>query len=393
MEIDAASNRGIDEIRNLRDKVRFAPQMCQYKIYIIDEVHMLTKEAFNALLKTLEEPPKHAIFILATTEPHKLPATIISRCQRFDFRKPSIEEIKKLVKKVAKGEGINIDDEAMALVAKAAEGSFRDALSLLEQVSSLGFRKLSGEKVSEALGLSFENEIFKFLKYFLKGDREVALEIVESLLTNGRDLAHFQNKLMGIFRQILLAKNGQEQKILPQFTPEQQKIILAGEAKFSNEKLLALIEDLSLSVGQIKYAALPSLPLESLIFKYLRDFEDEKQAIPAENLSQATQKEIDQETWHEILEKLQPYNHSLYGLMKSVSPANFSADKLALSVKFKFHADTLNKQKNKNIIEKVIKEVTGKDCQIFCQVDPSLATDSPSEDELISQALEVFEEN
>ena len=408
IEIDAASNRGVDEIRDLRDKVRFSPQMCQRKIYIIDEVHMLTKEAFNALLKTLEEPPAHAIFILATTEPHKLPATIISRCQHFDFRKPSIEELKILLRKVSKGEEIDIDEDALTLVARSAEGSFRDALSILEQVASSGFRKITAAKVGEILGLGLENEVYGFVKYFLKKDKIKLLEIVESLQEQGRDMIYFQSELIHVFRYALLVKAGQKERIFAGLTPEQQKIISVATEKYSMSELLNIMENFALASGQIKSAVLPSLPLETLIFKYLLDVENnpteniEPETIKSQTIEKKTvsteilkptivSSPLDQTAWQAILLKLQPHNHSLYGLMKSVAPQKFVDGKLDLAVKFKFHADTLTQSKNRDIIEKVIKEVTGKDCHISCQVNPALAELEMSEDQLLSQALEVFE--
>jgi DNA polymerase-3 subunit gamma/tau len=156
IEIDGASNRGIDEIRNLRENVKFAPVSGKYRIYIIDEVHMLTKEAFNALLKTLEEPPPHVIFIFATTEPYKVPLTIISRCQRFDFRRVSVNEIVKHLQYIAGKENIDVEDEALYLIAQASEGSMRDSQSLLDQAVSYSGKKIAKKDVQDFLGLTEE---------------------------------------------------------------------------------------------------------------------------------------------------------------------------------------------------------------------------------------------
>ena len=164
IEIDAASNNGVDEIRELRDKVSLVPSYGKYKVYIIDEVHMLTTAAFNALLKTLEEPPKHVIFILATTEPHKIPSTILSRCQRFDFKKISVNDIKNRLEYICKEEKIQIDEDALALIGKLSDGGMRDSLSLLDQLTSYTNDKITTEDVNEVYGIITEKEICDLLK-------------------------------------------------------------------------------------------------------------------------------------------------------------------------------------------------------------------------------------
>lgn len=181
IEIDAASNRGIDQIRELKEKIEFSPSEGKYKVYIIDEVHMLTTEAFNALLKTLEEPPAHVIFILATTDVHKLPPTILSRCQRYDFRLGTDEEIKNVLSDVAKKEDLKIDDKAMALLVQNAKGSYRDALSLLDVVYSgqeKGKKEITEEEVRKILGLPDFDKVVVLLKSLEKGDGKKCLEKV-----------------------------------------------------------------------------------------------------------------------------------------------------------------------------------------------------------------------
>lgn len=270
IEIDAASNRGIDEIRNLKDGIRFAPIKSKYKVFIIDEVHMLTKEAFNALLKTLEEPPAHAIFILATTEPEKLPATIISRTQRFDFKKLSINEIMERLKKLSESENITITAEALKEIALAAEGSLRDAESLLDQLISLGYKEIDLDVLEEILGhINFE-KVAEFLNYLLEKDAKNALIFINKIYENGVDLINFGRLLLKILRQILLLKiNPQIENIIKdEFTPDQFIKIQSFSQKFSLNDLHKIIDLLIRIKEQIKYSPIPTLPLELIIIQY-----------------------------------------------------------------------------------------------------------------------------
>jgi len=270
IEIDAASNRGIDEIRNLKEGIRFAPIKSKYKIFIVDEVHMLTKEAFNALLKTLEEPPEHAIFILATTEPEKLPATIISRTQRFDFKKLTLSEIIERLEKLANLEKIKISKEAIKEIALAAEGSLRDAESLLDQLISLGYKEIDIDTLEEILGhVNFE-KIAEFLNYLAQKDTKNALIFINKIYENGADLVNFSRLLLKISRQILLLKinNQLAELIKDDFTPEQFEKIKELVQKFEILDLQKLIDMILRLKEQIKYSPIPTLPLEMVIIQY-----------------------------------------------------------------------------------------------------------------------------
>jgi len=187
-EIDGASNRGIDEIRELRENVKFAPASSRYKIYIIDEVHMLTKEAFNALLKTLEEPPPHVIFVFATTETHKVPATILSRCQRFDFRRLSLRNITDNLRRIASMEGIRISDAGLTLIAEASEGSVRDAQSLFDQAISFAGTEIGDGEVEELLGTADRRFLFSLSEAVLARDAAACLRIIEEAYFAGLDM-------------------------------------------------------------------------------------------------------------------------------------------------------------------------------------------------------------
>ena len=201
LEIDAASNNGVDEIRDLREKVRYAPAVGKYKVYIIDEVHMLSTGAFNALLKTLEEPPAHAVFILATTETHKLPATILSRCQRFDFKRLPESLLVQQMEKVLSEEGIQADRQALALIASQAQGGMRDALSLLDQCAGMSGGEITLEKAQQVLGAAGSDQVERMAQSI--ADRQVrqTLAQLQQIYDNGADLSVFVREMIDYYRE------------------------------------------------------------------------------------------------------------------------------------------------------------------------------------------------
>ncbi len=213
IEIDAASNRGIDEIRDLREKVNYAPNLARYKVYIIDEVHMITKEASNAFLKTLEEPPPHAKFILATTEPHKVLATILSRCQRFDFHRLSQSAVISKLNLICEKEGIDIMPEALKLIAKVTTGSLRDAENLLEQLVTYYGNKIEFHQVQEMLGVSGDMRIRELARHIVTKDITAGLKTINSVSSDGLDLRQFNHELVDYLRELLLVKSGSEEVI------------------------------------------------------------------------------------------------------------------------------------------------------------------------------------
>jgi len=269
IEIDAASNRGIDEIRSLKEGIRFAPVKSKYKIFVIDEVHMLTKEAFNALLKTLEEPPAHAIFILATTEPERLPATIISRTQRFDFKKLTIKEIIERLKILAKGEKIKISDEAMREIALSSEGSLRDAESLLDQLISLGHMEITAETLEEVLGRVNFQKISQFLKYIEKNDAAEAIRFLNNIYENGADLIEFSRSVIKNLRRIMLLKtNPETEKIIKdEITGEELKILIKFGQSLELKKIQKLMEEFLRVKEEMKHSPIPTLPLEIIVLE------------------------------------------------------------------------------------------------------------------------------
>jgi len=258
IELDAASNRGIDEIRALRDKVGFAPAAARYKLYLVDEVHMLTEPAFNALLKTLEEPPPHAIFVLATTEPHKVPATIASRCQRFDFRRIPLASIVEVLKRVCREEKVKCPDEGLELIARSATGSLRDALNLLEQLMDYHGRKLTLANVQAGLGLVGDARSGDLARHVLEGDLAGGLALIASVRDDGLDLRQFQREVVGHLRNLLLVKAGAETGL--SLTHEQAEEMKAQAAGVSADRILRALK----TFGQADLRADPqsSLPLE-----------------------------------------------------------------------------------------------------------------------------------
>lgn len=206
IEIDAASNNGVDEIRDLREKVKYAPSVGKYKVYIIDEVHMLTQAAFNALLKTLEEPPKYVVFILATTEVHKIPATILSRCQRFDFKNIDLEDIKSNIKRIAEKENLDIDDQAIHAIATTAEGGMRDALSLLDQTLSFANGKITEDDVYKVSGGLSRRFIIDLLNLIIERKPQKTLELIHEVLKEGKDIQRMVADMIYALRDILLDK-------------------------------------------------------------------------------------------------------------------------------------------------------------------------------------------
>ncbi len=266
IEIDAASNRGIDEIRELRDGIRFSPTRSRYKVFIIDEVHMLTVPAFNALLKTLEEPPAHAIFILATTEVHKVLPTILSRTQRFDFKKLSLAEILSRLEIIVKKEGVKTEKGALELIAINADGSMRDAESMLGQVITFAGqdKKITSQEVREVLGIVDINLVMKFTDILIDKNLSGLLTFINKLADEGHDLIQFVKSLINYLRKLLFVKVDRNLSTLvgEELTKEQLGVILKQAEAFSLENLSKIIQLFIETGKEIKYSSLPQIPLE-----------------------------------------------------------------------------------------------------------------------------------
>jgi len=264
IEIDAASNRGIDEIRELREGIKFAPTAGKYKVFIIDEAHQLTKEAFNALLKTLEEPPAHAIFILATTEIHKIPETILSRVQSFPFRRLNVSEIAQKLKKIVELEEIKIDESALNLIANFASGSYRDAESMLEQLRVWSDKTITKEDIEDLLGAVDFEKVKTITDYISSNSARESLDYIAKLSKDGNDLEVFAKALVNHLRKIMLLKvdDSLSELIKQELTPDQLEVIKKQAEVFSLGSVAQAIKTFIIAQNDIKRSPIPSLPLE-----------------------------------------------------------------------------------------------------------------------------------
>jgi DNA polymerase-3 subunit gamma/tau len=277
IEIDAASNNGVDEIRELKNKIKLMPVMCKYKVYIIDEVHMLSTGAFNALLKTLEEPPEHVIFILATTEPQKLPITIISRCQRFDFKKINVLDISKRLKYISQKEGIDIDDEAIEEIAKLSEGAMRDAIGLLDQISSFADSKITVEDIYTIRGSVSNRVLIELIEKYIDNDASSILSIVDDIYLSGKDFYRLSEDILVFYRNMLISK------VAPSYFEDKalqlKEDIMRLSSKIEVKRIERMIKKLEELLRNIKSSDYPRILFETTILSDLdldESFENEK---------------------------------------------------------------------------------------------------------------------
>jgi DNA polymerase III subunit gamma/tau len=267
-EIDGASNRGIQEIRELKERIRFLPTSSKYKIIIIDEVHMLTTEAFNALLKTLEEPPKHVYFMFATTELHKIPITILSRCQRYELKRVSAAELTSHFNTIAQAENIRIAPEALAVIVREAEGSVRDGFSLLDQIFSFGDETISHTDVTQVLGLTDRNILLTITRALLDGDHKSAIQTLDGAFDYGIDLKRFTTDLLECFRTLLLVKMGDCQELI-ELPAEEISHLNTIARDFSFETLHLKLSLLMQATEELRYTTQPRIALETAFFKII----------------------------------------------------------------------------------------------------------------------------
>lgn len=409
IEIDAASNRGIDEIRNLKERVNFVPAEAKKKVYIIDEVHMLTKEAFNALLKTLEEPPEFVIFILATTEPHKIPPTILSRVQRFDLGLGSREEIKKKIEQIVKAEGVKIEDAAVEKIYELGGGSFRDSESILDKILSIEIKKdkkISLKEIEGLIGLIDENLIKNFTNLLVQGNAESLLESLDDIAAQGFPIDQLVNQIVLEIRSRirLFYKNPS----------------MGGDL----HRLVKIAVEMSEAGVKLKDALIPVLPLEIAILNLSLDEaakpvraekvnlpkvkreenEIKKEEAVKKNFSDKLNKDNDilkkelADKWPEIIEKSKKFNHHFFALLSSAKISSIEDGTLILEVGYKFHKQKIESVKSRQIIADLIKELTGEKLAVNCKVNPGLITKTESNegenDELSNEDIveAIFEE-
>lgn len=434
IEIDAASNRGIDDIRSLREKIKLAPSSLKKKVYIIDEVHMLTAEAFNALLKTLEEPPAHVLFILATTEVHKLPVTILSRVSRFDFKQASPQDLKLALTNITRKEKLKLTDEILDLIAQVSEGSFRDAVKNLDQISSYG-KEISMEEARSVLKANDFSEITYLLEKIIDKDSKEALSLIQAINEKGINIKEFINSVLRTLRNILLIKNGAEEGVKLEIGTGRWEILKMLSEKINQDKLILYLENFHKSLEQLKYTTIPSLPLEVAVVKSINQLSvpgsqlsDKSQPVLVKPVSETEKQKTDRpmpdtrqlktenrdipsvetmqtsddaivitDKWTYILETIRPYNYSLEALLKQAKVLNCDGANVILEVPYSFHQRILEAPKSKSLLESVLADVLGKSVKITTVLGKRVLrqeelanVEVAQDDEIVRLASEIF---
>ena len=416
IEIDAASNRGIDDIRELKNKIRLAPSVGDNKIYIIDEVHMLTNEAFNALLKTLEEPPAKTTFILCTTEFNKVPETIRSRCQVYKFKRATLDQIITKLKSISQSEKIKISEEELRKLAKASQGGFRDAETLLEQVSE------GDMGVDTVLNISSKDKYLDMVDFLLAGDTSSALSMVDSVFSEGVDIYYWMGELIRYVRDILFIKSGAQAPNLD-FSPDLEKDLNRQVAESDLQWLAQVLEILAKQHSRVKGSYIAQLPLELAVVEIcslVNTNEEAKKPTPlktnpsnpkvkvfektsldeldtklSENieLKEILEEQIHNEDvvileniqpdavligidfvkdkWSEVVSSMSKLNGSLMALLKSGNPLDVEGNILVIEVFYPFHKERLESPKNRTLIEDLLKKVLDVDMRIKCKLNDS----------------------
>lgn len=378
IEIDAASNRRIDEIRDLRDKARLSPLQAPYKVYIIDEVHMLTREAFNALLKTLEEPPEHVIFILATTESHKLPDTIISRTQRYSFKPIETADAVKHLRTIAKAEKITVDDEALELIAKHGNGSFRDSISLLDQMSNTS-DKITLGTVRQHLGVPSDEVITNIISSLGDNDSTKILETLQEAQASGYQAPIIATYLSEQLRASLLDNKLPREVVMPLL---RGLLAVAGAAQPYQELELVLLEA-SLSGAPTTRQAPAPIATAEVKQQTVADSQTAKQ-LPKPKRPNATSMnladELDGGLWEKILDELRGSHNTLYGIAR-MAAVSTDDETLVLGFAFDFHKRRFSESRNQDRLQSIIVKLTGKPIEVRVQTDKNGPKEAPQQSE------------
>ena len=409
IEIDAASNTSVDDVRELREKINFAPNVGKFKVYVIDEVHMLSTSAFNALLKTLEEPPPHAIFILATTESHKIPITVISRCQRHDFRRISVGEIIKQLEDMAEAEKIKVNQDVLGLIARQATGSMRDAISILDQLASAA-DEVTAELAHQILGTSPDQAVLNFVDAILSGDPAKGLNILHESSERGNDPGQFSRQVVAYFRNVLLMQMENADQI--DVPAEILDVITRHSNEISTRQLLDFIRIFNTAVNDKGASWQPTLPLEMAFLEALelgpseipaaRKAPDKKTKppekspemnvqAPVKNIAPTVEDvpepstETDQQpltvlqSWKEIVERVRDVNPVTQGILNSCKPLGIKDNKLVLS----FGSDAIREKmvsgEHLKITQEMIEKVIGVKLPVICLVGGKNQSELPDD--------------
>lgn len=425
VEIDAASNNSVDDIRELRENVKYSPAKAKYKVYIIDEVHMLSQGAFNALLKTLEEPPSYVIFILATTEPHKIPATILSRCQRFDFKRVTVKDISSRMRYICEKEGIEADEKALNLIARNSQGALRDALSILDQCISFEGNKISYNDVIELLGSVNIEQLFDLAESVIKEDTRKSLQILNDFIIWGKDVRNLVNDLIDHFRNLMVCKISNDLDEIISLPEETIDLLKQQAETIDTNNLIRILNILSETQDGMKISSNPRVLMEVTIMKIAQPmFDESKEALikRIENLEQkiesgnikvnhiSTNQTVDnfnennqqnnntvekqedenieyenlkgddiklvEKSWKKILQKMkEDKNQVIRALLQDVDSFNISEDTLYIifTDNYSFAKSRLDSPSTIQYVEKVIREVLNRSFSVKIALKSQLA--------------------
>jgi len=400
IELDAASNRGIDEIRDLREKVRILPAQGKKKVYIIDEVHMLTTEAFNALLKTIEDPPDSVIFILATTEIQKIPATIISRCQVYKFRRITLEEIKQRLHQVVTFNEVNFEEDALMLLARRANGGMRDALSMLDQILSYQGKNISRADVFEVLGLVDDYFLYDLIEAIIKQDVAMIVKMISKAVSDGKELQQLARELAYYLRDMLISLVEIDKAEYLVVGEENQNKLKKQIEYLDYEKILMALDIMMNAAEKLKLSEGNRFLLEMALFEIMNicktssrvqpnydEYIDNNNNLiePADKLSKNEAREI---LWKKILTGVKKEKIPTHALLAQGTLLGSRDNAIYIGFKkgYKFHKEKLEEKANREIVEKVIQEILEREIQIqFIFMD-----DEQYNDIVVKKAIEFF---
>jgi DNA polymerase-3 subunit gamma/tau len=425
IEIDAASNTSVDDVRDLRDKINFSPNQGRYKVYIVDEVHMLSTAAFNALLKTLEEPPAHAIFVLATTEVHKIPATVLSRCQRHEFRRIPVKEITATLKSMADEEQIEVDAEALNLVARQSTGSMRDAISLLDQLASAG-EHITLELAQDVLGTATSQAVIAVVEAMIQRQSNAGLEAIHKSLDAGSDPRQFARQVVEYLRSLLLVAMGNASHV--DATPETRTQLARHAQSFTVSELLRVIQAFNSAATETRSGWQPALPLEMAFIEAItppvmtasgeppsgrlvsppeprKAAASEEKPNPKPSPPAASKAETDEMSaadvsanqrlsskWDQVLARVKEQNPKLAAVMNSARVRLLKGNALTLGFNGDFYLKTMENPASLELIRGVLRQAMGTEIEVQAVLVSGKTNTPPSDvdsDGLVASALHL----